>query len=199
MMWHAYRNVVIYAAPPARLEPLSGEESGELTRDLNVIYFNIRGTLDNLAWALLHDYAEENLKIPPARIGLFNSCITGDPRFKPLSQALDAHRDWNRDLADRRDPSAHRIPLTIPPQFLTPEEGPRYEELVNEALQAAGGLDFARADEKFEQTEHIGQFHPYFIHDIEKGIIPIYPTLPEDVGHLVEICFDVGNFFSRQS
>lgn len=200
MMWHAYQNVVGCSTPPRRVKPLSADESGELTRDLNVIYLNIRGTLDNLALALLHEYAQEKLKkIHPANIGLFKSCITADARFDRLSPVLNAHCSWNLDLAERRDPSAHRIPLAIPPQVLTPEEGSRYEQLVNEYLQAARDLDFAGADEKLKQTERIGRFSPYFIHDIEKGPIPIYPTLPEDVAHIVEICRDVGNFFSRTS
>lgn len=196
MMWYAYRNVVVYSAPPRRRNPLSDDESGELTRDLNVIYFNTRGTLDNFAWALLHEHAPDKLEIHRAKIGLFNSCIIQDVRFGQLSPALNAHRDWNRDLADRRDPSAHRIPLTIPPQVLKPEEGPAYAQLVNDAMRAAANLDFADADEKFKQSERIGQFRPYFLHDIENGPIPIYPTLPEDVAHLVEICRDVVNFLS---
>src|SRR5271155_498122 len=62
MMWHCYRNVVVYTSPPDRVEPLSGEESGDLTRDLNVIYINIRGVLDNFAWSLLHERASEKLE-----------------------------------------------------------------------------------------------------------------------------------------
>jgi hypothetical protein len=143
MMWYAYRNVVVYSANPRRRSPLSDGESGELTRDLNVIYFNMRGALDNLAWALLHECAPDKLKINRAKIGLFNSCIIQDVRFDQLSAALDAHRDWNRDLADRRDPSAHRIPLTIPPQVLKPEDAPAYAQLINDAMRAAGNLDFA--------------------------------------------------------
>ncbi len=199
MMWHAYRNVVVYSAPPRRLEPLSADESAELTRDLNVIYLNIRGTLDNLAWALLHEFAQEKLKIHPTKIGLFKSCITDDNRFDGLSLALNAHREWNFDLADRRDPSAHRIPLTIPPQVLSPKDSSAYAQLLNEYVRATQDLDFAVAEQKLKQIERIGQFYPYFIHDIDRGPFPIYPTLPEDVAHVVEICRDVGSLFSAAS
>jgi hypothetical protein len=195
MMWYAYNNVVDLA-PSSRTKPLNDDESRDLTRDMNVIYFNIRGTLDNFAWALLHEYAPDKLKINRAKVGLFNSCITQDGRFDRLSPALNAHRDWNCDLADRRDPSAHRIPLAIPPQEIKPEDAPAYRQLVIDAMRASGNLDFAAADEKFKQTQRIGQFRPYFIHDIEGWKIPIYPTLPEDVGHLVEICVDVEKFMS---
>jgi hypothetical protein len=199
MMWYAYRNVVVYSAPPGRLKPLSTDESSELTRDLNVIYLNIRGTLDNLAWALLHEYAPKKVKTRPSQIGLFNSCITKDDRFKRLSPVLKRHREWNLDLAKRRDPAAHRIPLTIPPQALTEEDRKSYVIFFKDFDRAAQDLDFARADETLKQTERIGQFFPYFIHDIDEGPIPIYPTLPEDLAHTVEICTEVGRFFSPVS
>jgi hypothetical protein len=195
MMWYAYRNVVVYSAPPDRLKPLSADESVELTRDLNVIYINILGTLDNLAWALLHEFAPEKAKTTPSKIGLFNHCISKDDRFKRLSSVLDPHRDWSRDLANRRDPSAHRIPLTIPPQVLVHEDGAQIFEFPRDFEHAAQSLDFARADEKLKQTERIGRFVPYFIHDVENGPFPIYPTLPEDVAHTVETCREVSRFF----
>jgi hypothetical protein len=198
MMWYAYSNVVDLA-PANRTKPLNDNESRDLTRDMNVIYFNMRGTLDNFAWALLHEFAPDKLNINRAKVGLFNSCITQDVRFDRLSPALNAYRDWSRDLAHLRDPSAHRIPLAIPPQEIKPEDAVAYRRLVIDAMRASGNLDFAEADKKFKQTERIGQFRPCFIHDIERGRIPIYPTLPEDVGHLVEVCFDVGKFFSPPS
>jgi hypothetical protein len=176
------------------LQPLSADESEELTRDLNLIYLNIRGVLDNLAWALLHEFAQEKLKIHPTKISLFKPCISDDNRFDELSLALNAHREWNFDLADRRDPSAHRIPLTVPPQVLASEDRSVYAELLNEYARAVQDLDFVAADQKLKQTERMGQFYPYFIHDIDKGPFPIYPTLPEDVGHAVEICRHVGDF-----
>jgi hypothetical protein len=199
MMWYAYRNVVVYSAPPGRLKPLSTDESIELTRDLNVIYLNIRGTLDNLAWALLHEYAPEKTKTRPSQIGLFNSCLTKDERFKRLSPVLNEHREWNLDLKTRRDPAAHRIPLTIPPQALTDEDRKTYVIHFKDFDRAAQALDFARADEAFKQTELVGQFFPYFIHDVDERPIPIYPTLPEDLAHTVEICREVGRFFSPVS
>jgi hypothetical protein len=196
MMWHAYRNVVVYSAPPNRLEPLTADESNELTRDLNVIYINIRGTLDNLAWALLHEYAPEKVKNSKSSIGLFNPCISKDDRFKQLTSVLAPHRDWNTDLAKRRDPSAHRIPLTIPPQVLTEKEGLLFFEFLKDFEHAAQILEFSRADEAFKKTERLGRFIPYFLHDVDDGPFPIYPTLPEDVAHTVEICRDVARFLS---
>src|ERR1700736_3179833 len=37
-----------------RTEPLASDEAATVERDLNIIYINIRGVLDNYAWCLLH-------------------------------------------------------------------------------------------------------------------------------------------------
>src|SRR3954451_13265064 len=33
----------------------------------------------------------------------------------------------------------------------------------------------------------LGKFLPYFVHHPERGFIPIYPTVPSDMAHLVQI------------
>src|ERR1035438_8499275 len=40
--------------PSDRIAPLPIEKVGAVSRDLNVIYINVRGTIDNYAWCLRH-------------------------------------------------------------------------------------------------------------------------------------------------
>ncbi len=171
MMWHCYRNVVVYTAPPDRVKPLSGEDSLDLTRDLNVIYINIRGVLDNFAWSLLHERAPQKAaKLPAAQIGFFKPCISGDPCFAALAKVIERHEPWNKLVTKRRDPAAHRIPLSVPPQVITPEEAPLYQGLYDDYQRAAERLDFAGAESAMARMEAIGRFSPYFMHDPEEGV-----------------------------
>ena len=52
MVRHAYQTLVS-VAPPSRNKPLTDHQCADVTRDITVIYFNIIGILDNLAWAVL--------------------------------------------------------------------------------------------------------------------------------------------------
>jgi hypothetical protein len=194
MMWHCYRNVV-HTAPSDRVKPLSGEDSGDLTRDLNVIYINIRGVLDNFAWSLLHERAPEEAKeLEPQQVGFFNPCIVRDSRFAVLAKLISEHESWHRDVKKRRDPAAHRIPLTVPPQIITPEEAALYQRLYDESQNARGRLDFAAAENAMDRMEAIGRFSPCFMHDPEEGVQFIYPTVPEDIGHVVDLFNAVEKF-----
>jgi hypothetical protein len=195
MMWHCYRNVVVYVAPPERLEPLSAEESADLTRDLNVIYINIRGVLDNFAWSLLHERAAEKAeKLKLGYIGFFKRCITADSCFGSLVKVIRDHQTWNEDVTKRRDPAAHRIPLTVPPQVIMPDQAALYQGLYDESQQALGKLDLAAAENAMDRMETIGRFSSCFMHDPEGGIELIYPTVPEDVAHVIELFKAVENF-----
>jgi hypothetical protein len=60
MVWFAYRDLV-FTAPVERTQPLDSDESRRLTQDINTIYINLRGSLDNLCWALLHEFAPDTL------------------------------------------------------------------------------------------------------------------------------------------
>jgi hypothetical protein len=101
MIWYAYRNLVTIA-PPDRFDPLSSDESRQLMVDINVIYLNIRGTLDNLAWALLHEFDPDRIQsMPASQVSLFLPGIRANPKFASLAAIVDQHDAWDRDVKDR--------------------------------------------------------------------------------------------------
>jgi len=53
-------------APPDRVDPLGSDESHQLMVDINIIYLNMRGTLDDLAWALLYEFDPDRIQSMPA-------------------------------------------------------------------------------------------------------------------------------------
>jgi hypothetical protein len=86
MIFFAWRNIVC-TVPANRERPLELDESRELMQDLNTIYINIPGTLDNLAWALLHEAVPERaLKIKDSQVGLFQPCIINEDRFGSIDR-----------------------------------------------------------------------------------------------------------------
>lgn len=198
MMWRAYRNLV-FVVPPDRKEPLINDESGELTEGINIIYLNIRGVMDNLCWALLHEHAQDLTTLPPAKVGLFLPSFTKDERFADLVPELKQHDAWDRDLKSRRDPAAHQIPLSIPPQIVTPSEAAEYQKAFDDYWASAARQDFDGAEAIMRRIEQMGRFMPWFVHDPDQPPMPIYPTVSNDIGHLVVIFDVVSGFLSNHA
>lgn len=197
MMWRAYRSLV-FNAPPDREEPLTTDESGDLTEDINIIYLNIRGVMDNLCWALLHERAPDLTSLAPAKVGLFLPGFTKDERFATLVARLQCHDAWDRDLKSRRDPAAHQIPLSIPPQLVTPSEAAAFHKTFDEYWASAAALDFDGADALMRRLEKMGRFVPWFVHDPDQPPMPIYPTVSNDIARLITIFETIEPFLSHE-
>ena len=100
---------------------------------------------------------------------------------------LEAHAAWYTEFKSCRDPSAHRMPLYVPPAVLNAEQAARHEEIWQERADAIRKGDFDRAEKLAEEQSALGTFSPHFFHDPDKGGDPIYPTVPTDVGKLITI------------
>jgi hypothetical protein len=193
MISHAYRDL-IGTASVERKKPLAGDEVRNVEQDLNTIYVNLRGAMDNLCLALLHEHGTKPLKVKPAKQGLFLPCIKEDQRFASLLPLLGPHDLWERDFSKRRDPSAHRIPLTVPPSFLRSAESTSYATLLGDYWTAVGYEDFESASGIMSDLETLGTFTPVFMHDPDHGAIPIYPVIPDDIGHVLMLVKGVCRF-----
>ena len=197
MMAHAYRE--IYAiAPPAQENPLSHDDEQSISRDINILYLHTRGVLDNFAWSFLHEtnapkaeriVAEDKGRM---KVDLFH------PQFKQLCPAIatieadiNTHRDWNADVKARRDPVAHRIPLYVPPAVIAEEEEATYSALSQQHLDLAVAHDFEGSQAAVAKLDTLGKFRPVFMHDPAEGTIPIYPTVPTDMAHIIRISHTV--------
>jgi hypothetical protein len=173
MIFSAYRAITCII-PPDKERPPPYDEHSNLSRDINIIYMNLRGTLDNFAWCFLYEKeASAVSSFSRMNIDLFAKKFRELPSFAKIAREISVHDDWNKEVKERRDPVAHRIPLYIPPSIVDPREAERYKELVGEYA--------------FEQLANIGSFYPCFQHHPDEGIIPIYPTLPTDMAHLIRI------------
>jgi hypothetical protein len=82
-----------------RKEPLPLTEMAAVSRDLNVIYINIRGILDNYAWSVYHEKGmSKTEKLKDTEVGLFIKAFRNNAHLKNLKAMLDTNMDWNTDL-----------------------------------------------------------------------------------------------------
>jgi hypothetical protein len=194
LLWTAYREI-LGTIVIDRTAPLSSDETKAVSRDLNTLYINIAGTLDNGAWCLRHERGSQAIKtLADSQVGLFSKKFIGDPAFSALRVALEPYRPWFVELRKRRDPAAHRIPLSVPPAVLTPDDARRYaalQERINETI-AAGDYDLAGTLEKTQAA--LGQFLPKFLHHPREPLIPFYPTTSQDLTQLTRVSQLVRDF-----
>ena len=197
-IFDAYRGIQSIAYID-RNEPLNIEQTKSLGRDVNLIYINIVGTLDNLAWCLRSEHGSESIKkLPGSRVGLFNKQFFSQPCFEPIRSAIEENLPWFRELSSRRDPSAHRIPLSIPPTSLNQEQLERYNQIDDDISKATRIENFDEVELLRKHQSTIGQFVPYFIHHPDEPIIPMFPTIPQDICKLIKTSFAVRSFLEAR-
>lgn len=190
-MFYAYRNFIgiVY---PDRAKPLKDDEVGEASRDLNLLYTHLVGTLDNVAWFMLHEMHPERLvNTPKSRIGLFQSTFLQAPDFNQVASEIEGLKPWWKTIQDKRDPSAHRIPLSVARSIVNPDEARRYQELNDQAVEGFRSLDLEKIGRSFDAMNTVGKFVPLFLHHPREGAINVFPTVPEDIRimlKLAQIC-----------
>lgn len=210
-LWVALRGLHAHVSPD-RVAPMNHDEVEDVSRDLNVIYINIRGLLDNLAWAVVHQFGTDATKqIAPVQIGLFRRTLSQDDNLKPLAETLAEYQQWDRDISARRDPAAHRIPLSVAPSVL--DEAAQvewnrlkaeYDAVFADALVAArdrhADVDqsFARVSEAHARLQSVGRFLPWFGHDYAERQNPIYPTVPQDLAMMLKVSARVFAFMDER-
>ncbi len=166
--------------------PLDHEHSTNLDIYLNSYYFNLSGSLDNLAWMLAWELElMENLNEADMNSRRFcnlfrNEFLTTlaerNPEIAAFLVGAD-YRTWYREVKDLRDPIAHRIPLTFAQSTLEPSEAKEYHDAYeqrNAAIEAAsrafqsGDIEAAnrcmdQALEHMARAETLGKFIPIIV------------------------------------
>ena len=194
-------------ADPKRSEPLRQNESFQLERALNDIYIHSRGLLDNIAWAVYYHYQPDvAARLNPTKVDLFKLKILNANGLDWLVAIVEPFVDWQTDFKTRRDPVAHRIPLSVPPSIMTPNESEQRQSLhdawikagqeVVLAMQAKAANDIIEGKQKeesdwYREFEALGTFYPYMSIDPNSSLVPLYPTVANDVGNTIEICWKI--------
>lgn len=107
---------ILEIAPRSQNKPIGMTNVHTVSNDLNTIYINIRGLLDNYAWALVElRGGAQSAGLPITAISLFDKRFRTALEVPPLEAAVMSRLPWHNEVKERRDPAAHRIPLSAPP------------------------------------------------------------------------------------
>lgn len=160
-----------------RQDALSADVATEAALHLNGYYLNLRGALDNFAWILqfelqLFPGTTENVG-SRMKIHLFGDDFIRAVEACSVSHAahLSAMKAWGRDLAELRDPAAHRIPLYVPPGVITTQEQVdefrRLDQLSGAPESELGGR---RRIDIMTEAQQVSSFAPVFCVTSATGI-----------------------------
>jgi hypothetical protein len=162
---------------PGRKEPLSVYEATECAIHLNAYYLNLRGTLDNLAWVLQYEWqilpgVTEDGGRERQACHLFGHRFLGalQSRHSMLASILVQHSNWARELAELRDPAAHRVPIYVPPSVINSQA--QVDEFRRIEAQADGPPS-ERGDRPisdiYREAQAVGVFAPIMILSTPQG------------------------------
>src|SRR3990172_11478745 len=116
-----------------------------------------------------------------SQMHMFSDKIKKKSKQKAFWEKIHQYKKWEKELKEKRDPVAHRMPLYVVPQcFRSQDELERYEESAGQFLKQASQLNFERADNARIAAEKEGEFVPCFSHAPKiEYVYAIYPTIPD--------------------
>ncbi len=202
-LWLSLQSV-LNIAPPERTTPPSIDDYEELNLNLNTIYINIRGVLDCFSWCLRHMFIQHRgQRLPDASVDLFLNKFVELLSVKgEVAEIVNSFKNWNTELKSRRDPAVHRIPLFAERAIIDDASIEEYRDIKSEYDEARdaffakvrGGNETSaecdRTKKLYENLQRVGVFKSSFVNPAgtePTKEYPIYPTLPQDVGNLVQI------------
>jgi hypothetical protein len=196
LLIEANRMTILEIASPERKENLSSDEAAELNVALNSFYVELRGAMDNLAWALHYEYKllgevdEDEVPIR-ARCQLFDSRSLDplDTQNPELSKFLRGRLEWAKEFKELRDPVAHRIPIYAVPGVAFPADVEKIRELEAEANRAAQAGDLELSFSKLREARTVGGYQPVFATSGPQGlqIRGIHESIQEDQRAFLEV------------
>lgn len=193
MMEHGVRTLA--SLPPNGSEALALHKVEEANAAINALYLNIRGSIDNGAWAVVHHY---QLVPEPNESKYRHQRIANlfAPEFlkklgkkdQELSTRLETLAGWGRHLAKVRDPAAHRIPLAIPPSVVDETAVAAIEEIDNELAEAAQERDWEGFHDRMMARWNVGSFQRVVTLSEQQGLalVPLDALLNRDMGNVLE-------------
>ncbi len=172
---------------------------------LNAFYLNLIGALDNLAWAIQHEFSIINQKDMKNKfnISLFNKTFQKQLALidKKYLAEIQEFTEWFSDLKEFRDPAAHRMPLYCPPGILTTEHTKTYAKAKKELESKDFIKDHESYMDSFYDLNNIGTFKPVFCVFSSSGdkIYPLFRTTKSDYEPFWKISISSYQFFIRNS
>jgi hypothetical protein len=150
-----------------RRNPLDPFLATELSVYLNGYYLNLRGALDNLAWAATYHYALiDNVDEATSKCRRFCTLESRDfvealATHRPgIVNLLDEVTSWMDEVKRFRDPAAHRLPLTLVSAILSTDEQEMLIDLRSRAVTALQAGDMNAWGSLKGEEQRVGVFAP---------------------------------------
>jgi hypothetical protein len=176
-------------------KPLHGAVQQDAQIHLNSFYVQIRGSLDNMAWAFLHSrnaHIDEEDKNQRKKANLRGKDFLRDMRSVDVKLAdyVESIYPWFDDLKAFRDPIAHRVPIYTPPSAMTSQQQQESKDAFQETFQLiqAGGDDEG-IKAAMVNLKGIGTYIPMISRETEGGteLIPLLDQMEKDLDQLFEL------------
>jgi hypothetical protein len=161
-----------------RKDPLSPYEATDCAIHLNAYYLNLRGTLDNLAWVLQYEWqvltgvTEEGGRERQACYLFGRQFLTAlQSRHPDLAFVLNQHGNWASELANLRDPAAHRIPIYVPPSLMTTQaQVDEFRRIEAQADAPPSERGDRAISEIYSKAQKVADFVPVMIISTSQGL-----------------------------
>jgi hypothetical protein len=199
---------ILEIAAPGRTKGLSLDETAEINVDVNSYYVQLRGALDNLAWALHYQYGllgpgdEASLDIR-RKCDLFGrSFLAALEKVLPGLAAFCRERlEWATELKTLRDPIAHRIPLYAAPGVVQGDEFAKVQALHADADAAFKAGDREVGMAKIREAREVGRFHPVIVTSSPTGltVLDLHHTIGRDQSMFLDIAEATCNAMNIES
>ena len=169
---------VFEVLPPDCQDVPDSDVIHDVTVHLQAFVFNTYGCLDNLAhiWILENNVKEENGR--PIRrewvgLGRKNKAVWASLPEVFTDYLLEIG-DWYDNVENFRHALAHRIPLYIPPGYLTDEKAAEYNDIQIGINDAVGERDFEAAERLEHEQAALLSFHPIATHSFDENSKMLY-------------------------
>ena len=164
---------VFEVLPPASQAVPGTDEIHDVTVHLHAFVFNAYGCLDNLAhiWVLEKNVKGENgLPIRREWIGFGpGNMVVRASLPDSITDYLSTIENWYQNLENFRHALAHRIPLYVPPGYLTAEQAEEYNEIQMRINEAVGRGEYGAVDQLEDEQATLLSFHPIATHSFDEN------------------------------
>jgi hypothetical protein len=164
-------------ATRARTPPPSPYEIEELNVHINSYYINLRGCLDNIAWAMQYEFSllpgvTEAKGGNRQRINLFGKefLLALEKRDTALVDKIRTFSQWELELRELRDPVAHRVPLSLVGGILAEDKREEFELLQKRAAAPREELEGLPRSHYVQAAYNLLQYAPLLQVTSNKGV-----------------------------
>ena len=189
--------------PPRSRNVPEADVLHDLTVQLQAFTFNTFGCLDNLAhvWVLEKDVKKKGGKQLPLQLIGFGCDKTEVRESLPdrIVEYLLENQNWYKNLENFRHALAHRIPLYIPPGYLSETQVVEYSDIQARIDKAVLRKDYETVDKLEDEQATLLSFHPIATHSFGENtnIVYFHAQMLSDIATVQEIASKLLPEFDR--